>query len=142
MIYWMVESVNGEPERSYTGVSRPIQAHPKELAMHETQIPTQTMKITDVKNQLSNLVNRVYRNETRIIVEKSGIPVAAIISARDLKRFSNLEEERAERFKIIDEIREAFKDVDPEEIERETDRIIAEIRAENQDRVAEAAASR
>jgi prevent-host-death family protein len=110
--------------------------------MPEEQPPTRTMKISQVKNHLSSLVNQVYRNETRILVEKAGIPVAAIISARDLRRFSNLEQERAERFKIIDELREAFKDVDPEEIERETDRIIAQIRAEDRARVAEAAASR
>jgi prevent-host-death family protein len=110
--------------------------------MPDQRPSTQTMKISDVKNQLSSLVNQVYRNETRILVEKAGIPVAAIISARDLRRFSNLEQERAERFKIIDELREAFKDVDPEEIERETDRIIAQIRAEDRARVAEAAASR
>jgi hypothetical protein len=43
---------------------------------------------------------------------------------------------------VIDELREAFKDVNPEEIERETDRIIASIRAEGRERLPEAAASR
>jgi prevent-host-death family protein len=83
------------------------------------------MKISDVKNTLSSLVNKVYRNETRILVEKSGIPVAAIISAEDLKRFAQLEQERQQRFAVIDRMREAFKDVSLEEIEAETDRIIA-----------------
>lgn len=92
------------------------------------QPPTQTMKISDVKNHLSSLVNDVYRNETRILIEKAGIPVAAIISARDLRRFSNLEQERAERFKVIEELREAFKDIAPEEIEHEADRAVAELR--------------
>jgi prevent-host-death family protein len=39
------------------------------------------MRITDVKNALSSLVNKVCRKETRVLVKKRGIPVAAIVSA-------------------------------------------------------------
>lgn len=39
---------------------------------------------------------------------------------------------RDDDFAIIDELRAAFKDVPAEEIERETDRILARIRAEMQ----------
>ncbi|MGH2614219.1 MAG: type II toxin-antitoxin system prevent-host-death family antitoxin [Thermomicrobiales bacterium] len=91
---------------------------------------TETMKISDVKQQLNSLVNRVYRRETRVLVEKSGIPVAGIVSAQDLQRLERLDRERAERFKILDEIGEAFKDVPFEELEREIARAIAEVRAE------------
>jgi prevent-host-death family protein len=97
--------------------------------MREHQPMTQTMKISDVKNTLSSLVNKVYRKETRVLVEKSGIPVAAIISADDLQRFAQLEREQEERFAVIDRVREAFKDIPAEEIEAETDRIIARNRA-------------
>ena len=90
--------------------------------MREQQPVTQTLKISDVKNTLSSLVNQVYRKETRVLVEKSGIPVAAIISADDLKRFAQLEQEREERFAVIDRMREAFADVSPEEIAREAER--------------------
>jgi len=41
---------------------------------------TQIMKISDVKNLLSSLVNEVYRKENRLLIEESGILVAAIIS--------------------------------------------------------------
>jgi prevent-host-death family protein len=97
--------------------------------MREQEPMTQTMKISDVKNTLSSVVNKVYRKETRVLVEKSGIPVAAIISADDLRRFAQLEREREEHFAVIDRMREAFKDVPAEEIEAETDRIIARNRA-------------
>jgi prevent-host-death family protein len=97
--------------------------------MREQEPMTQTMKISDVKNTLSSLVNKVYRKETRVLVEKSGIPVAAIISADDLKRFAQLEREREQRFAIIDRAREAFAGIPSEEIEAETDRIIARNRA-------------
>lgn len=110
--------------------------------MREREPTTQVLKISDVKNKLSSLVNEVYRNETRVLVEKSGIPVAAIVSAEDLKRLSQLEREREERFKVIDELREAFKDVPSEEIEQETDRIIAGIRAADRAAAEELAATR
>ena len=92
---------------------------------------TQTMKISEVKTQFSSLVNRVYRRETRVVVEKRGIPVAALVSTADLARLDHLDKERADRFKVLDEMRAAFKDVPPEETERETDRITAEIRSEH-----------
>jgi prevent-host-death family protein len=110
--------------------------------MPDKQPPTRTMKISDVKNHLSSLVNDVYRNETRILIEKAGIPVAAIISARDLQRLSQFEQEREERFSVIDRAREAFKDVPDEEIEREVDRIIARNRAADRAAAEELAASR
>jgi hypothetical protein len=57
--------------------------------------------------------------------------VAAIISARDLERFNRWEAQRGRDFAVIDEAREAFKDVPPEEIEREVAKAIAEVRAES-----------
>ncbi len=53
--------------------------------MRDQQPVTETMKISEVKQQLNRLVNRVYRHETRVMVEKSGIPVAGIVSAEDLR---------------------------------------------------------
>ena len=96
--------------------------------MREQAPMTQIMKISDVKNTLSSLVNKVYRKESRVLVEKSGIPVAAIISVDDLTRLEQLEREREERFAVIDRMREAFKDVPAEEIEREAERSVAEAR--------------
>ncbi len=60
-------------------------------------------------------MNGVYRKETRILLEKRGIPVAAIIAADDLKRFARLEREGEERFAANERVREAFKDVPADE---------------------------
>ncbi len=98
--------------------------------MRDQQPTTRTMKISDVKQQLNRLVNQVYRQETRIVVEKSGIPVAGIVSAADLRRLDRLDQERAERFKILDEFGAAFADVPADELEREVERAITEVRAE------------
>jgi prevent-host-death family protein len=99
--------------------------------MSENNMTTLTVKISDVENQFATLVNEVNHSHTRVIVEKRGVPVAAIISADDLERLSQLDRSREELFKVIDRMREAFKDVPHEEIERETDRIIARNRAAN-----------
>jgi prevent-host-death family protein len=91
------------------------------------QLPTtQTSKISEVRDRFNDLVDRVYRKDTRVIVEKSGIPVAGIVSADDLRR---LDQEQAEHFDVIDEMRAAFRDVPTEEIEREAERTLAEVRA-------------
>lgn len=92
---------------------------------------TQVMKASDVRAQWSQLLNKVFRDKTRVVVEKSGIPVAAVISAEDLQRFTQMEEQREKRFKALDKMREAFKDVSPGVIDREVKKAISEVRAEN-----------
>jgi prevent-host-death family protein len=108
--------------------------------MREQEPMTQTMKISDVKNSLSSLVNKVYRKETRVLVEKAGIPVAAIVSAEDLRQLARLDEQRAERRRVVAAMREPFRDVPAEEIEEETAKAVAEVRQEmRQEREAVAA---
>jgi prevent-host-death family protein len=91
---------------------------------------TKTIKASEARQQFSQLLNEVFRRESRVLVEKSGIPVAAIISAQDFQRLARLEAERAERFKILDEVGDAFKGVSVEEIEREVKRAITQVRQE------------
>src|SRR4051794_15385633 len=97
--------------------------------MSKPKVTTETMKISDVRSKINTLVNEVFRHEKRVIVEKSGIPVAAIISMDDLERFDFLQRKRAERFKIVDEIRAAFAGIPPEELEREAEKAVVQARA-------------
>ncbi|MBI4492033.1 MAG: type II toxin-antitoxin system Phd/YefM family antitoxin [Chloroflexi bacterium] len=99
--------------------------------MREREPAIETVKASEARQNFSQLLSKVFRRETRVIVEKSGIPVAAIISAQDLKRFQRLEEEREQRFKALDATREAFKDVPDEELEREVARAVAEARSKH-----------
>ncbi len=103
--------------------------------MREREPVTETMKISEVKNTLSSLVNRVYRKETRVLVEKSGIPVAALVSAEDLRRLNQLDRAWADRTKAMERFSQAFAHIPTEEAEAEVARIIAERR---QRRAAEA----
>lgn len=91
---------------------------------------TQTKQISEVQRQLDALVNDVSHQESRVLIEKNGTPVAALVSPDDLRRLERFEQEREADFAIIDEVREAFKDVPPEELEREAAKAINEVRAE------------
>ncbi len=92
--------------------------------------PTETVTASEARQHFASLLNRVYRERTRVVVEKSGIPVAALVSTEDLKRLDQLDRDRAQRFAVIDEMRAAFKDVPPEELEREAEKALEEVRAE------------
>ena len=99
--------------------------------MREQQPMTQTMNISEVKNQLSSVVNRVYRKETRVLVEKSGIPVAALVSADDLSRLQQLDREWEQTTQAIERFSQAFADIPVPELEATIDEIIAENRAKD-----------
>jgi prevent-host-death family protein len=98
--------------------------------MQEPETMTKTIKASVARQQFSRLINDVFRQENRVLIEKSGIPIAAIISASNFKRLARLEAERNRDFAILDEMRDAFKDVPPEEIELEVARALSEVRKE------------
>jgi prevent-host-death family protein len=90
----------------------------------------ETLGTSEARQQWSRLLNRVHSGDVRVLVEKDGIPVAGIVSAADLERLAFLEAERERNFAVIDEIREAFKDVPDDELESELERALNEARAE------------
>jgi prevent-host-death family protein len=42
---------------------------------------------TEVRNHFGKFLKRVYRGEEHLVVEKSGIPVAALISMKEYEQF-------------------------------------------------------
>lgn len=96
--------------------------------MSDKRPETETMKISDVRGQLNKLVNQVYRKDSRIVVERNGVPVAGIVSAEDMERLARLDEDRDARRNALESMRAPFRDVPSEEIDAETDRIVSEIR--------------
>lgn len=87
------------------------------------RIPTETaMKLTDAKQQLSQVVNRVARGESRVVVEKSGLPVVAIISVEEYRRFKAQEQSdqtrRAALFEKLARFSDAFADVSDDELDQ------------------------
>ncbi len=97
--------------------------------MREQHPMTQTIKASEVRQNWSQVLNQVARKQTRVLVEKSGIPVAALVSAEDLERLNHLEEQRERGFAAMDRISAAFAEVPVEELEAEVTKAIATVRA-------------
>ena len=98
--------------------------------MRQREPMTQTMPATEAKRNWSKLINRAFKREARILVEKNGIPVAGIVSAEDVKRLAELDEQQAKDFEAMAVFRDAFKDVPADEIKREVARALEEVRKE------------
>ena len=110
--------------------------------MAQQQTPTETvMRLTETKQQLSEVVNRVARGETRVVVEKSGLPVAAIISFEEYRLFRQQDQDRAARFGAMSRISEAFADVPVDELELQVERALVQARKDIRDEREAVAAS-
>jgi prevent-host-death family protein len=91
---------------------------------------TRKVNASEARQHWSELINSVFRGESRVIVEKSGIPVAAIVSAEDLERLARLDSERARRFQALEASWRAFEDVNPDEVEAEVEKAVEAARQE------------
>ncbi len=96
-------------------------------------IQTVTMNVTDARQHFSEVLTKVFRGQSRVVVEKSGIPVAAIISTADLERLRRYDEQRVERFRALAETSRAFNDVPLEELEEQVAKALASVRARKRD---------
>ena len=104
--------------------------------MSERAPVTETMKASQARAEWSQLLNGVFRKRMRVLVEKSGIPVAAVVSAEDLERLVKLDAERQSDWETVEAIRARNADHDPEDAEREIAAEIAAMRAERRARPA------
>jgi prevent-host-death family protein len=98
--------------------------------MPEREPITQTLEASDAHRQWSQLLDRVSRRQARIVVERGGIPVAAIVAADDLERLTRIEARWAARFAVLDEIHARNADRDPDEVERDVAEEVAAMREE------------
>jgi prevent-host-death family protein len=92
---------------------------------------TRTIKASDVRSNWSQLLNKVFSGETEVVVEKSGIPVAAIISTQDYKKLQQIKQRQKEDFTLLNGIRTAFKGQDSDQIEKGIQESISLARTEN-----------
>lgn len=92
--------------------------------------PIEIVKASEARQHFAQLINRVYRQHSRVIVEKSGIPVAAVVSLADLERLTCDNATLMKRMAMLEEMRAPFRDVPSQEIEIELDRALREVRAE------------
>ena len=91
---------------------------------------TESLEITELEGHLVSLVHDVAQKQSRVLVEEEGAPVAAIVSLEDYRQLTRLDAQIAERRRVVEAIREAFRDVPDDELERETAKALEEVRAE------------
>lgn len=99
--------------------------------MNDKHLPdTETMSIDDVSERLPVLIDEIMTSHKRIAIEMEGEPVAVIISTTDLQALSQSNDLTDRRWQLLEMMREPFRGIPAEEIERETTKAVAEVRAE------------
>jgi len=98
--------------------------------MQTKQPENRTMSASDVRSHWSEVVESVHREGGRVIVERSGIPVVAVVSIEELRLLDRVWAARREEFRVIEEMWEAFADIPQDELEREVEKAVAQARAE------------
>ena len=93
-------------------------------------VKTITLKASEVRAQWGRLLGEDYLRRKRVVIERRGIPVAAIVPLEDVERLERLDAQRERFFESVDRMREAFKDVPDDELEREVQKAVAEAREE------------
>jgi prevent-host-death family protein len=83
----------------------------RKFAMVQPLVPTESLKFTEARPIISNLLDRVFRREVGVRIFKGSAPVAAIVSIRDLERLEKYDRERAERFRALESQAEKFADL-------------------------------
>lgn len=87
---------------------------------------TETKTVSEARKTFSETLNRVYRGEARVLVEKNGIPVGGIVSAGDLERLRALDEKSSRAIEAFEAIQACLVDVPEDELERELEKAMAE----------------
>ena len=86
---------------------------------------TKTVNVVVVCERLDEILDEVRERGNPYVIERDGKPVAAVVPVEQLER---AERARKEFFEIVDRIHERNKDVDPEEIERDIEAALEEVR--------------
>lgn len=105
--------------------------------MRERQSPAEPrptdpeiMSASDVRQNFGSVVNRVARGEGRVLIEKHGTPAVGIVSIEDIRRLRQMDAVTSRRKRMLEEMRAPFEDVPAEELLREAENAVAEVRAE------------
>ncbi|MDO9513565.1 MAG: hypothetical protein Q7J59_03015 [Elusimicrobiota bacterium] len=86
---------------------------------------TKTIPALEARVHLGEIMKQSFKNGARFIVEKSGIPMIAILNANEYRQFF---QEREERFKIMDRIRTKLPNIPAEEVEKDIRATIKAVR--------------
>ena len=101
------------------------------VSMSDTSVPLEAFSSTIVREEWGSIVERITRQNIRVLVEDDGVAVAAIVPVGDLQRLTLLDAQRAQFLAALDRTQAAFADVPDEELAEEIEKALAAARAAN-----------
>lgn len=99
-------------------------------------LKTKSVSVSDVPKRWRQLLALLEGGDTRIILERDGVPVGSIVPKGDLTSLRLADHQRQRLLESALRISEAFADVPEDELQREIDKALAEVRAEGRARAA------
>ncbi|MGI8406091.1 MAG: type II toxin-antitoxin system Phd/YefM family antitoxin [Thermomicrobiales bacterium] len=100
------------------------------------QPTTETMSVSESRKQYSEILNRVFLDDERIVIEKNGIPIAAIVPLSVVRDAEEKQRWRESLLQAWHDAQPGFVGVDEEEAEREIAEALDEIERESEKVVA------
>lgn len=92
---------------------------------------SQAINLKDAGSKLRNLVQSLRSaNEECEVKDDTGQTVAVVLPAERYESYQAYQRQREADFAVFDEIDEAFKDIDPEELQARIDQAAEEVKAE------------
>lgn len=88
-------------------------------------IKTKTIPALEARTQLGQIMKDVQGGRVRVLVEKSGVPMVAVISVDEFRRVIA---EREARFEVIDRIRRRVAPVSDVEVEQDVRAALKQVR--------------
>ena len=79
-----------------------------------------------VRDHLGEILDEAHHRGNEFVVQRRGKPLAAIIP---YATYEQMQRRREAAFKVLHEIWDANKDIDPEEVAAEVERAVDEVRA-------------
>src|SRR5438045_9448958 len=96
------------------------------MAAHEPN--TRRLTAAEAQRDWDTVLDTVSRRESRIVIERAGVPVAALVSAQDLARLQSEDDKWENAIAIVEATRAMFRDVPDDELEREVNRAVHQAR--------------
>lgn len=87
-----------------------------------------TIQAYEARQRLGELLEEVFYKHTQVLIQRGRKPMAVVISPEEYEAYRK---QRAEDFRIFDEIRAQTKRVSPKEIERDVEQAVRAVRKEH-----------
>lgn len=87
-----------------------------------------TVPAVEARVHFGEIIKKSFKKGDRFIVEKSGIPMVVILNANEYAQYARMMEEREERFKVLDRVKNKIPNISPREVEKDLGDAIQAVR--------------